>query len=194
MARKATDLLDVFRHGGGDDDDDRSHVVESDRARTRRTKKKSKARAKAAGRKGFDGVILTKRQVILAASACCLLVAGSFVLGLTAGRPGAGDGPAMQRSSDAESVWVIRGAMHAINPGTQKAVDVDELRGQITREFGVPNRNLRIYPQQGRLVLEIGPFGSEQRALDYLRKSGLDMAHVSGADPFLRREVVRLSR
>ena len=182
MARKATDLLDVFRYAGDGDDGD-GRVVSSDRGRKGSKKKKArKAKSKGAD-KGFDGVILTRRQVILGASVCCLLVALSFVLGLSAGRPGSEDTPAASRTA-ANGRVVIQGEMPAIHLSTQRPIDVDAVRSELVRVYGVPSGNLRISSRDGRILLQIGLFGSKEEAQAFLTSHGLDMAHIFGADPF----------
>lgn len=188
MARKATDLLDVFRYGGGDDDD--KNVTSSSRGRTAKQAKRKK-RAAPSGKKGFDGLILTRRQVVLGASVCCLLVALSFVLGLSAGRPG-DDTPAASRTAGAETAIVIRGTMTAVNPSTQKAIDVEDLRRELVHEFRVPSDSLRIRAEEGRLVLEIGVFASQEAAESWLKQRALDMAHLYGSSPFTPPQYVRV--
>lgn len=185
MARKATDLLDVFRYGGDDDDDGR--VVSSDRARAARRAKAQRARGgrKAnGGRKGFDGMILTKRQVVLGASVCCLLVALSFVLGLSAGRPG-GETPAASRTAPAGTGVIIQGEMPAVHPGTQKPIDTAAIRDELVRGHAVPATHLHVVSRGGRLLLQIGLFDSEAQARRWLDESGLAMAHLFGSAPFV---------
>ena len=186
MARKATDLLDVFRHGGDDDDHD-SRVVSSDRARAaKRTKAKpKKASAKKSGTgRGFDGLILTKRQVILSASVCCLLVALSFVLGLSAGRPGDAT-PAASRTAATDMGWIIQGELPAIHAATGKPIDAQAVRDELVQDNGVSSTHLRIHRQGGRLLLQIGLFDTEAQARKWLDDSGLTMIHMYGTGPFL---------
>ena len=191
MARKATDLLDVFRHGGDHDDGD-SRVVSSDRARAaKRAKAKRKAPGKGKGTgKGFDGLILTKRQVVLGASVCCLLVALSFVLGLSAGRPST-DTPAASRTAATGQI-VIRGTMPSVHPGNQRPLDVETIREDLVREYRIPASNLRIRRAGGQLILEIGVFQSRGQAEQWLQDSALDMAHLYGSNPFAPAEYVTL--
>ncbi len=178
MARKATDLLDVFRFA--DDDGDGKGAAAS---KARPTSKASAAKkAKAKGGRGFDGLILTRRQVILGASVCCLVVALSFVLGLSAGRPGEPT-PAASRTAGASKV-VIRGTMPAVNPSTQNPLDPAELHAELVREYRVPRGNLRVREVGGRLYLEIGLFDSRQEAEAFLERLGLDMAYLYGTAPF----------
>lgn len=181
MARKATDLLDVFRFGDADDE-------AAAAAAARASAKTHKAAARRAQASSFNGMILTRRQVVLAGSACCLLVALSFVLGLASGN--SGDTPAMQRTAGASAAYAIRGALPLVHPATQRAVEPDEIRKVLERDYGVRPANLRIRSEAGQLLIEIGPFTSKDRARTYIRQTGLDMAHLVGADPFLRSEIV----
>lgn len=192
MARKATDLLDVFRYGGDDDDGD-SRGVSGDRGRAAKrakAKKKASSKGKAKSGKGFDGLILTKRQVILGASVCCLLVALSFVLGLSAGRPG-DPTPAASRTAATASI-VIRGEMPVVHPATQRPVDIEALKAELVREYRIPATNLRVRRAGGLLILEIGVFETVEQAEAYLRRSALDMAHIYGASPFAPPQFVKV--
>ena len=118
MARKATDLLDVFRYGEGDDGEGRAAG-----GRTASKARPSKGSRRAARKRaGFDGMILTRRQVILGASVCCLLVALSFVLGLSAGSPG-GDTPAASRTTPAGAGIIVRGQLPAMDPASQRPIE-----------------------------------------------------------------------
>ena len=189
MARKATDLLDVFRHGGTDDDDN-GNVASKPR---KRTAKRSASKSRGGGdRRTFDGLILTRRQVVLGGSVCCLLVALSFVLGLSAGRPG--DTPAASRTTAAQDAVLIRGTMPAVNMASQQPIDAAELRAALVREYRVPSNSLRIRREGGTLILEIGVFGSQEAAKSWLTQRGLDMAHFYGSDPFTPPQYVRAGR
>ncbi len=195
MARKATDLLDVFRYGGDEDENDPSQVVSSAQRRSKAKKKKKAAAKRAAGRKGFRGLILSQRQVVLAGSACCLLVVLSFVLGVTAGRPGSATTPSIQKDVSESSQWVvIQGEMPQVHPATQKALDPATVHGDIVRDYRIRTQNLRIREGAGVLILEVGPFRTDERARDFLRDSGLDMARLYGADPFLGARIVPFRR
>jgi hypothetical protein len=194
MARKATDLLDVFRYGGDEDENDSGQGVSSERRRSKKKRKKAVAKPPA-DRKGFRGLILSQRQVVLAGSACCLLVVLSFVLGVTAGRPGSGDTPAIRKDVADSSRWfVIQGELDQVHPATQKALDPAKVRTDLVRDYRLRSQNLRIREGDRSLLLEVGPFRTEQRARDFLRDSGLDMAHLYGADPFLGARIVPFRR
>ncbi|MDF1702291.1 MAG: hypothetical protein P1V36_14150 [Planctomycetota bacterium] len=187
MARKATDLLEVFRYDGDDNDEGEGRSVSNRRGRSAQSSSAKKAQAKKAKAKkgkGFDGLIVTRRQVILGASVCCLLVALSFVLGLSAGRPGQGDTPAASRTQAGAQGFIIQGEMPIVHTSTQKPIGIAGVKEELVREYRVPASNLRVRAEDGRLILEIGLFGSEDEARRYLRRSQLDMAHIFGSDPF----------
>ena len=182
MARKATDLLDVFRFADDGDGGTADDAKRGGGAKGRAKKGGATKRKAAANRSGFDGLILTKRQVILGASVCCLVVALSFVLGLSAGRPDT-DTPAASRTAATGRV-VIRGVMPAVHPATQNPLDPAALHAELVREYQLPAGNLRVRRVGGQLYLEIGLFDSKAQAEEFLRDRGLDMAHLYGADPF----------
>jgi hypothetical protein len=198
MARKATDLLDVFRHGGDEEPDDSGRVASGDRKRAAKRaqqKQKQKARDKAQASKGFEGLILSKGQLVLAGSACCLLLVLSFVLGLSTGRPGPQEIAAIRKDVPAKATLVmIRGELDQVHPATQRAISPSQLRSDLMGDFSVPAGNLRIRTEGGRLIVEIGPFKSPESARAWLQREGLDMAHLYGSDPFLRPKFVPYSR
>jgi len=191
MARKATDLLDVFRYGGGDDDADRSRTASTPRARKARTPKAPKAPAK---RRAFEGLILSKRQLILTGSAMLLLVVLSFVIGLSAGRPGSGrTDPAAQRTTGA-TMLMIRGAMPSLDPATRRPIDPSEVLQVLARDYHLSARYVTVKVSEGQILIDIGPFRSEQRARMYMERAQVDVIRIHGADPFLRPRILPYSR
>jgi len=200
MARKATDLLDVFRFGDEEDDaraqrdgraaDSKSGSSKGARRKKAAGKKNAKAqRASAApgSRRRLESLILNRRQLVLAGSAMALLLMLSFVLGLSTGRPGkaAGDA-AIQRTTP--SYLVIRGTLPLLDPTTRKPIEPRHVADILKRDYGLRRSQLQMHGANGRLVIEVGPFPSEAQARDYLRQSGLEMMHLYMEDPFRAAE------
>ena len=189
MARKATDLLDVFRFGGDSEAEDQRRAASKPKARAERAKAKAESRER-----GFDGLILSKRQLLLTGSAMMLLLVLSFVIGLSAGRPGAPT-PAARRDATvgAESL-MIRGTMSVLDPATRRPVDPDDVRRVLQTQHQVPAANIHVHAEGGSLLIDIGPFKTEERARAYLERMELDLARIQGADPFLRPRILPYSR
>jgi hypothetical protein len=193
MARKATDLLDVFRYGGGDDDDDRAGGKPARRARTPRRRKRSGASRREPApreRPGFQGLILSRRQLVLAGSAMLLLLVLTFVVGVSAGRPSRTQGGRALNRTALRDMLMVRGTMPALDRATRKEVDLREVRRILEERHHVPPANLRIHVEHGLVRIDIGPFRSERRAREYVERTQLDTAHLFGADPFLRPQIL----
>ena len=185
MARKATDLLDVFRFS--DDDGNDAHERKTRRKAARRAARaakgaKRKGSASAKGSTAFDGVHLSPRHLLLASCAGVLLLILSFTLGLATGRPG--ETPTRAPGLQRDTMVLIRATLPVVDPTTRKATDPERIRRKLRLEYGIENRHLRIRKEDGQLILEVGPFRSEESATRYLRSSGLELAHLCMDDPF----------
>ena len=201
MARKATDLLDVFRfnsEGGQDGHESTSGRKTGGRAASARSggrgarTKKRPAKSKAAA-SSFDGIHLSPRQLLLASSACLLLLVLSFTLGLATGRPGSVD-PGTSALSRADSLVAIRATVDLVDPATRKKTDVRRIQKLLQTQFRVQPQHLRTYEEAGRLVLEVGPFRSEQQANEFRQRSGLEFAHINMTEPFRWPKIVPYRR
>ncbi len=187
MARKATDLLDVFRFGDEDGDERTRH--DTARGNRRASPKKKRRDAREAGqRRGrwrVESLQLGRRQILLACSAVALLLMLSFVLGLSTGRAGQGATPgqaALHRKTPA--YLVIRGTLPLLDPTTRKPILPSHVADILKRDYGLRRGQLQMHRADGQLVIDVGPFPSEAGAREYLRKSGLEMMHLYMKDPF----------
>jgi hypothetical protein len=184
MARKATDLLDVFRFSGEGEQDDAKP------SRQRRARKRANRGAgKGAGRTRFEGIQLNPRQLLLASSALLLLLVLSFTLGLATGRPDAGSeaSAALTRRS---SQVAIRARLPMVDPATSKPATGEQVLAELARDFRIQRRNLRIRRDGQDWIVDVGPFSDEAEAQRYLRRSGLELAHIHMEDPFRYAEIV----
>ena len=189
MARKATDLLDVFRFSddGGDDDSHREATRGGGRAASSGRKPKRKKAPKQ--RRRVQGVILNRRQIVLGSSAIALLLVLSFVLGLSTGRSGPEAQPTkIERRTTAR--FAIRGALPLLDKATQKAIEPKTVAAILKRDYGLGRDHLRLSRSEGRLVIDIGPFRSERAAREWFDKSDLGMLHLHMHDPFRWPEYV----
>lgn len=191
MARKATDLLEVFRI---------SREAAEAAAAAKPSRKKPRASRKGADPQGdptpekprFEGLWLNRRQLLLVSSALMLLVALSFTLGLAKGRSGAGGQPTtLHRATPGQ--LAIRARLPGIDPATSRKVDPEAVLRELAREFRIQRANLRIRSEGADLVIEVGPFTSAEEARSYLRGSGLEMAHLHMEDPFRFARIVPCS-
>lgn len=192
MARKATDLLDVFRFNNEDGKDDHERKKRRKAAATGTRKRKSARRAAGKSSGGFEGIHLSPRHLLLASCACVLLLVLSFTLGLATGRPSgsARQAPALKR----ETPVVIRTKLPLIDPANSKPTDPKRIRRKLRHEHGIKDHHLRIWRDGSYLVLEVGPFQSEASARSYLRSSGLELAHINMEDPFRWPEILPYAR
>ena len=186
MARRTTDLLDVFR----------------DRGAGRSGKPEEPATPKAP-KKPFEGLFLLPRQLLLGSSVVVLLLVFAFVLGLSMGRrSGGGNGQALQATSargqeavaDTPGVYVL-GRVPVTNAAGLAANEPAKIFALLTSErFGVDPARLWIAadpndPQQW--ILFMGPFATETQATEYLRSHRLTTARVGGSHFPFQRPVYR---
>ncbi len=183
MARKATDLLDVFRFG--DDDGDENSKRDSGRGGRRVPKERKPKKAPRARSQSEEDVLqLNRRQILLGSSAVVLLLVLSFVLGLSAGRSGPSEDDTKIERRSGRDLIAIRGDLPLLDKATRKSIDPAQIAGVLKRDYGLKRKNIHMYRVSGRLVIDIGPFHSETQAKSYLRKSGLKMLHIHMEDPF----------
>lgn len=193
MARKATDLLDVFRFNSEDEQGAQKGKTRrqggSGRESASRKAKSKSSRARASAKKAgpggalSDGIHLSSRQLLLTSCAALLLLVLSFTLGLATGRPDGGTespAPALNRQTQV----VVRSSLPLVDPASRKQTDAGRIRRTLRTEFDVPDKGLRIWKDRGRLFLQLGPFRDEKQARSYLRRSGLDMAQINMEMPF----------
>ena len=182
MARRTTDLLDVFRDRGAG-----------------RSGKAEEPAAPKAPRKPFDGLFLLPRQLLLGSSVVVLLLVFAFVLGLSMGRrSGSGNGQALQanapRAEDPEAnvrrVYVL-GHVPVTSTTGLAANEPAKLRDTLTSDrFGVDPERIWIAadpndPQQW--VVFLGPFANQKQVTDYLNVHRLTTARIGGSHaPFQR--------
>lgn len=181
MARRTTDLLDVFRDRG---------------TAGRPAKGDAPAPAEArAAKKPFEGLFLFPRQLLLGSSVVVLLLVFAFVLGLTMGRRGSsGGGNALQGSvprADASTPDVRRlyvsGRVPVTNATTLATNDPQKLFDTLTSSrYGVDSERLWITGDSSgkQWVVILGPFDKKQDAIDYLVSHGLLTVRVGGVYPF----------
>lgn len=190
MARKATDLLDVFRFGGGEEDDERESTRPAGRKR-RKPPPKAAGGARAKKKTRFEGIALNRRQVWLASSAIGLLLILSFFLGLATGGSGAGeDARALERRVPRR--YAIRGRVPLLDPKTHRPADAARVARTLSSDYRIHASNLRVRRLGADLVIDIGPFPSRDDARSWLERSGLELWRIHLEDPFRFPEYVPL--
>jgi hypothetical protein len=189
MARKATDLLDVFRLAG-----EPGEEAPEGEARGTRRAAAHKRKAPRPARRRVRGMILNQRQLLLGGSAIALLLVLSFVIGLSAGRGGRSSGSGEALSATTAPRWfAIRGTLPQLDPATQKPVDPSQVMAILQRDYGLQPAQVVMRPSGDQLVLEVGPFPSEEKARAYHRDAGLEMIQLHMHDPFRWPEYVAWS-
>ncbi len=179
MARRATDMLDVFRA---------EHPAPGDGAR-------SKERA-APAKRGFSGLVLLPRQILLCSAVVLLLLTFTFVLGLSVGRrDGSGDvaggagGQSLSRDNprgpQARLIYV-EARVPYMDPARHVANDPATLVENLVRTRGVSRDHIWITDDIAaqRLRVLIGPFPGSEEGVEYLRKSGLLTYKLGGVLPW----------
>lgn len=176
MARRTTDLLDVFR----------AETPAPGRAATH-------AAAKAAGpKRRFEGLFLFPRQLLLGSCVVVLLLVFTFVLGLSMGRRGAAGGSsALQASAPRAAESNERrhyavGRVPHVDAARQARIDPAALRDRLVENYGVPRERIWILndadARQWQVVL--GPFANEHQATEFLFDHTLIKARLGSGAPF----------
>ena len=190
MARRSTDLLEVFRgprEGSG----------QAKGRSSSGSRRKGSARRKVSA--GFEGVSLGPRQVLLASCVMVLLLVLAFTVGLGVGRRGgpATAGPDLSRTQAgrAAAVWYVQGRVPRRDVMRGEEVDPDRLKDDLVREHGFRASDLRVSEgERGYFFVHYGPFASEEEARNVLREHNLGYLNVRGTYPFSLEEVVRVDR
>lgn len=186
MARRTTDLLDVFRDRGAG-----------------RSGKPEEPAAPKAPKKPFDGLFLLPRQLLLGSSVVVLLLVFAFVLGLSMGRRGGSGGTeALQanaaRAEDPEAnvrrVYVLGRAPVTSATGLA-ANEPAKLRDLLASDrYGVDPARIWIAADPNdsqQWIVFLGPFAHEKQATDYLSSHRLTTARLGGSHAPFQRPVYR---
>jgi len=192
MARRSTDLLEVFRGPR------ETGASASSSASGRKPKKRSKKSG--AKRSGLDGLVLGPRQVLLASCVMVLMLVLAFTVGLGVGRRGApGNGQdALSRPADTghtAAVWYIQGRVPRRSVMYGEEVDPDLLKEDLVAQHGFRASDLRVTEgERGYFFVHYGPFTSKDQARKVLRENNLGYLKVQGTYPFSLEEIVRVER
>lgn len=185
MARRANDLLDVFRLGSAEG------------RTTGRGASKGRGGSKGGGGKGRsgrasqpDGVVLTSRQVVLGSSVLVLLLVLAFMAGLGFGK---GRGEALRHDTPKpEGALYIRGTMPDISRTTGRPPDLEKIVEDLGA-MGLEPQYVHIDEAANRLIpIHIGPFTSADSANQWLAE--LRKARLASEWPFRFGEPVFLER
>lgn len=173
MARRVDDLLSIF-------DPNRSTGAGEGRGAATQRKK---ARAAGGKQRAFQGLVLSPKQVVLGGSAAALVLLLTFTLGLAVGRPGSDRGQAPSLRRDTQRM--VRAEFPRYHPHTHKAMAREDVYEMLVQRFGVPARAVvNIRPDGDRMVIELGPFDSDDAAEHWIQKWGLQAAHLNLNAPF----------
>ena len=194
MARRSTDLLEVFRSPR------EGAATDPGKSRSRKSRKKTRSKGNGGMLSGFEGLVLGPRQILLASCVMVLMLVLAFTVGLGVGRRGGPNSPgeALSRTGggpDAAAVWYIQGRVprrHVLR-GTE--VDPDLLKDDLVRQHGFRPTDLRVTEgERGFFFVHYGPFASQEQARKVLRDHNLAYLSVQGTWPFNLEEIVRVER
>lgn len=184
MAKRANDLLDVFRGASSQGS-----------STPRRARKKQGGRSSSKRRGGPEGVFLAPRQVLLVSSAMVLLLVLAFTVGLGVGRGGFGSGTAALQKKAAPTFYWIRGSIPSRDVVGGRPVDRDALLVELGKELGLQRRNLAAVPADGDLLhVYVGWWTTQAEAQAYLRLKHLDSLRLKWGAPFHFAEIVEGAR
>src|SRR5262245_31965965 len=175
MPRRTTDLLDVFRaerpSPGGRPAGDA---------------------APSGPKRTFEGLFLVPRQLLLGSCVVVLLLVFAFVLGLSVGRRGtpppsnALQGNTPRTTRPAEVGHYVVGRVPYVDAARQARIAPAVLRDRLVENYGVPTERIWVRDdadgKQWRLY--IGPFASQQQAMEFLMKHTLIKAKLGPGYPF----------
>lgn len=205
MPKRTTELLDVFRspgQGSGGAGKKSAKARSSKAPSSKGGAVRSKASSSKAGRRknrGFEGVWLNPRQVLLAGCVAVLLVVLAFTVGIGVGRRGAapaGDDLTLQRTTRATSsaTWYIRGQIGRRDVLRREAVEPDEVLADLVHLHGFRPSDLQVDEQgspKDHWWIYYGPFQSEEQARRVSQRHNLAYKRVQGSYPFAYAKVVQ---
>lgn len=178
MARKASDLLDVFRmRPAGSDDGEPARRPAKKGAK----KPKAKRTASKPRRRAGEAVSVSKRQLLYAGSVVVLLMALSFVLGVSMTGDGS-SGPALNKQT--EKPWYVMGYLPKTSLLAGKPIDIRKAVRELYNQHGVTQDDLDIFDLGRRYLIRFGPFPTRPRAFQYVEAHGLTDFRPLGETPF----------
>jgi hypothetical protein len=186
MPRKATDLLDVFRH-----------------QRAQPARPAARAKEDEPRRAGFQGLVLLPRHVLLGSAVVVLLLVFAFVFGVSVGgRRGQGSGPGVEAArltveqprDDTRRIYV-EARVPYMDPARQALNDPARLHASLVRQKGIPPERVWVTDELGAAQLRIlmGPFPTQALAADYLHRAGYFTFSLGGVLPWKSPEYLWLS-
>jgi len=183
MAKKATDLLDVFHLGAAE------QAPSTSRRRTG-SMRKTKGRRNAAH--ASEGLFLARRQVLLASSVFVLLLVLAFTVGLGVGRHGAHTArTALDRTTT--TVWVLRARIDRYDAIRSRHITYEDLLRAL-EQGGIPPSSVRVDADaEDAFAVLVGPFADEAQARTWRKNSGIDRVRIGNQSPFRFAQVVRAS-
>ncbi|MFM8980957.1 MAG: hypothetical protein ACKOSS_10925 [Planctomycetia bacterium] len=151
-------------------------------------------RARASEGAGGASLLLSRRQMSLAGALVVVLLAFSFVLGLSVGRRGergtAGGTPSLSREAPRDlsgpRLVYIEGRVPYMDPARQAVNDPGRLRDALVRQKGLPDDRVWVMDDLAAAMLRVvvGPFPSEAQAAEFLRRTGLFTFRLGGVLPW----------
>lgn len=217
MARKANDLLDIFRYQPDDADEagggkrgnqsprrspkqggktGKGNSGARNAASGTRASKKAARGKRVARRPDGDGyrLDLTHRHVVLGGSVLALLLVLSFTLGLAAGRgkEGSSDEVSLQRSAARGHSYYVSGTIPNILPSTGQRVRGKRIQQDLMEDFLLERSRFRIFSGKDEWRITVGPFASDADARRFVAHQGMEKWYVAAYAPFRAFEIIRV--
>ncbi len=179
MARKATDMLDIFRFEPEDGGDGRKRPKKGAGKRKQTAKPRATKRNATAGSRG-GAFPMQRRHMMLGGSVVGLLLVLAFTLGLAAGKGGGTTTPTLS----AETQIFVLGKVPELDWQTQSRTNPERIRRLLRKEFAVDASLIRLQTKNGEHWIYLGPFRTKDDARRYLERKGLDQGEIGTGYPF----------
>ncbi len=189
MARKASDLLDVFRLRPESSGSSSSSKRTPDRKPDRKPKKtKPKAKKKPRARSAGDVVLsLSRRQMMYAGCVGVLLMALSFTLGVSLAGDDSSAAHPLRRET-APTFYIV-GELPLEAVLADRRVDIQAAARKLREQSGVARDKIHLSRRGDRYRIWIGPFESKRAAFEYHESYQLDSFDYLGLVPLSPGEI-----
>lgn len=185
MPRRTSDLLEVFRES-----EKRSQAASAKKAKSRKartTKRGGKAKAsKAQAGEGIFG--LERRQLVYLGSGLCLILALTFLVGLSMGKEPLSKGAA----TEAPLRTFIDVVIPKEDPVTRRKIDIRKELRRLVELYRVDRGMLRTATGERSFKIRVGPFADRSAAYEYIADRGLTNYQVLSSEPFVSAEMKEL--
>jgi len=186
MPRRTSDLLEVFRES-----EKRSQAASAKKAKAKnaRTKKARGGKAKASKKSTGEGVFgLERRQLVYLGSGLCLILALTFLVGLSMGKAPLSKGA----GAEAPVRTFIDVVIPKEDPVTRRKIDIRKELRRLVEIYRVERGMLRTATGERSYKIRVGPFADRSAAYEYIADRALTNYQVLSSEPFVSAEMKEL--